>query len=110
MKIYETIRKTLNQIDRDFSILKVDTEPFFESKRHSKFLFNKEVQEFIVELDKRIIWLQQIEPKIEGTTQLSVDENIETLTTKKKEMIEWLKNQQPNFEENFEKFMTLNKI
>jgi hypothetical protein len=110
MKIYEDVRKTLNEIDKHFSVLKVDTKSFFESKRHSKFLFNTEVQEYIEDIDFRIIRLQQIEPKIEGTDELSPGETLDDLKSKKTEMINWLKNQQPTFENKFLEFMKLNKI
>lgn len=107
IKIIEDVRRVLTDIDKYYSgePQKIDLEVFRIAYRHSMYLFNSEVQNYLKGIDSKIGSLERIEldVKREGSDQ-------ETHKKEKEAIIEWLRKQRPGHERKFERFMTLNKI
>lgn len=110
IEIIENVRHVLTEIDKHFSgdSEKIDLELFRVAYRHSRYLFSKDIQDYLKSIDSYIGSLEDIELKLKD--QAISGEEKRDLEAQKEENIIWLRAQRVDHESKFTRFMTLNKI
>ena len=111
LKIYETVRLTVKDSIKHYGNL-TDTvlTDFYESCRYSKFLFNNKIQRYISDIQSKIQDLEVLNQKLDDKNGLPIGDDRNKASEDKRKIIMWLTNEISNLEEQFSKFMIINKI
>ena len=110
MKIYESIRDALENIVRDATTKNVNFNELYTAIRHSRFLFDDELNSYLKEIEKKIIELMITNNQLFGTESLPIGEERTKVVHENSEYFTWLTSQLSTLEDKFSNFMRINKI
>lgn len=110
-RIFEETKKILHKIVQDAKIELIELRDFRFSTNESKFLFDKDISQFLEELKTKAIKLNHVENDLKNIIQYPVGaENREIKINEDRELLIWFNSEYDNIESKFDKYLNFKNL